>query len=332
MTIHVAGAITSALPHFAAVGLAAILDEVEPGTRFRWTSEVHPRCEVLTALSGDQVGQAVIAHAERQTRPDAWLQQSVTGTDGGGTALFAVRFKPPSATGAWPGHFRQREVTLDAQLQSWGALDGRYLAALGEPAWWRHQAGRSPDEGASRWEMKTRNRGEEFLAQRMRPLASAVASRSSEAVVSGLTGETMADETGKNRADSRTSTGFTTPRPTDSAIAWCALWGISGFPLLHRSTDFSVAAGVWPIDVTHPTQAALPVFTQATTWAHFRAVMASRQMEGALSSLATTNESGPGAARLQEWGVAAVAHFPILKTGSSSAPERQVLTGRIVPL
>jgi CRISPR-associated protein Csb3 len=60
------------------------------------------------------------------------------------------------------------------------------IGALGEPAYW--PTDRNADAGASRWEMKTRNQGAEFVGNRLVPLAQAVAARTIEQTLTGLTG------------------------------------------------------------------------------------------------------------------------------------------------
>ena len=116
-------------------------------------------------------------------------------------------------------------------------IDLELIGALGEPAYWRFASnGPRPDEGANRWEMKTRNRGEDFVRNRLRQLARIVADRDATAIVSGLTGHTVEDEAykGKRSDESRTATGLTSPRFTDSALAWCACGGSHRSP---SSTD-----------------------------------------------------------------------------------------------
>ena len=48
---------------------------------------------------------------------------------------------------------------------------------------------------------------------------------------------------GKRSDESRTATGLTRPRFTDSALAWCGLWGLAAFPVVHRVRFPSTTAG-----------------------------------------------------------------------------------------
>src|SRR5690606_8685909 len=79
-----------------------------------------------------------------------------------------------------------------------------------------------------------RNRGSEIVGTRLRTLAAKVADRSPQAVASGLRGTVVRDEAGNDEPDSRTPTGLAPPGPTYNALAWCALWGISQFPVAMR--------------------------------------------------------------------------------------------------
>src|SRR5690606_39049936 len=125
------------------------------------------------------------------------------------------------------------------QQQRWHAIDGtptgldqRFIGALGEPAYWAaSNDGIRPDNGASAWEMKTRNRGEDFVRNRLSLLAKSVSQRGEQQVLSGLLGTSIVDEVGKNGLDSRTPTGLAAPGVADNARAWCALWAISLFPV-----------------------------------------------------------------------------------------------------
>lgn len=329
-TVTLGGSITSALTHVAGWGLLAILQgAADESARVRWTDEDHPRLQVSTQSPPEHWGTVIQEHAAQHTTEESWPLASVAGASHAGSSLFAVRFKPPKEPAEWGEHFRQRDAFLEKASPEWLSVDDRFLTALGEPAWWRTPEGRSADEGASRWEMKTRNRGEEFLSNRFVLLARSVASRTPEQILRGLTGEDVVDEVGKDSPESRSSTGFTTPRATDNAMAWCALWGISLFPTFRQASAISQSAAVWPRTVTHPSQALLPVFTDWTSWAHGRAVVMS-QAFGQLGGASA--EGAPAVGTLRELGVTAVVRHPIRKAGSASAPERMLLEGEVIPL
>jgi CRISPR-associated protein Csb3 len=196
--------------------------------------------------------------------------------------------------------------------------------------------------------MKTRNRGEEFLRDRLAHLAHHVGSRSAAAVLAGLKGSAIVDEAGKCGLDSRSSTGLTTPGPTDNAVAWCALWGISALPTIHRlvadssSAGMSQSPGTWPRNRVHPHYFGVPVFTEATTRGRWSAIVTSRPFDDVFKALTRTagvEDAAPGhapagapASWLREQGVRAIVVFECQVVGSKSAPERRLLTGRVHPL
>jgi CRISPR-associated protein Csb3 len=348
----VAGGIHSALAHFALVGLAGIVDHAsdpaDARCRIFWTDDATPRPVVTCSLDDDaRVAEAVRQHALRHRSPHSWVSQRVSGGSRDGSGLFTARAKAPTLD-EWPAYLRARR---DARERMGSAekgerpdegldtLDKRLLLALGEAAWWRCDAKEArPDDGASRWEMKTRNQGQEFIVHRLSPLADAVAARSSGAVLAGLTGQRVVDETGKNSPTSRTSTGLTTPGPVDSAMAWCALWGLHAAPTIHRKAGVSKSPGVWPRHRVHPSTAVLPVFTRPTTVLRFHHVLVSQPFDLAGARTAAreadtaANQIKVLAARrwLRDQGVTAMVRFPVLKTGSTSAPERQLLTGEVL--
>lgn len=340
----VAGDVTSALTHFAQLGLADILDE-ELGcrVRFGWTDAPTPVAFVDAGeVTANRIGEAVANHASRAARSESWLRAAVDHCGRPGTAAFSPRIKPASSDEEWRSLQRVRHEYLDILLDDGRDGDLRFLGALGEPAYWRVENGkeRRPDHGASRWEMKTRNKGEEFVGQRLLPLAEVMASRSVEQIVAGLTGADRRDELGRDKPESRTSTGFTQPGPTDSALAWCALWGIGNFPLAHRVNAVSVTPGAFPPDVLHPRYMFLPIIVGAVTAARMRSVIVSSQLS-VVGSFGLDDLSGErhGLAALniesaRQWlirrRVGAIARFRILKTGSASAPERQVLGGELL--
>ncbi|BBX73997.1 hypothetical protein MSHI_19030 [Mycobacterium shinjukuense] len=210
------------------------------------------------------------------------------------------------------------------------------VGALGEPSYWL--ADKSPDGGASRWEMKTRNRGEEFVGNRLLPVANCVAARQVEEVLSGLTGGTINDEVARNQPDSRSATGFARPGPVDNALVWCTLWGISQFPVVHHTDAQSVTAGTYvPGKRTHPTFVFLPAPTRPTTLARLRTIIASMHLF-VVGSVAQNSKplDEIAAAVSRKWladrGIRALIRFPVDVSDNPSAPERQVLDGVAIPL
>lgn len=328
------GDVTSALDLIVPVGLVAVLDEAGLGpASFFWDADAVPsRARVSCASpSKGEMAEAVRRHAERHTQADSWVQARIQGISNAGKGLFSPRASLNARD--WQEYLTQRAEWLTAHQAQLTELDWAMMAGLGEPAWWRaSDKDPQPDKGASRWEMKTRNRGEEIITHRLQPLAHAVSNRSGDQILTGLLeGVRVTDECGGNSAASRTATGFTTPQPTDNAKAWLALWGLSALPPLPMSTDaaagFSQSPGMWPRSRVHPTRAALPIVTKPYGWRGYRALLMSRYFDQAASP------SEPGSKTAQGWlssqGVAAIAHIPIRKVGSDSAPERQMLSASI---
>lgn len=339
------GRIESALAHFSLVGLAAILgNEMERSPRLWWTDEARPQALVSHDGTIESAASVVADHARRHVETLTWIRAVIDGGRRGGASLFTAR-------GGWPGSAkgatRQEWHEFAAQRRSArnelviDPLDEKLIAALGEPAWWRTgPRDERPDDGASRWEMKTRNRGEEFLANRLVLLGKAVADRSVEDVAHGLTGGLNQDETARNSPDSRTATGLTTPGPVDSALAWCALWGLSSTVTIARNVGpaspnnahgASSSSGIPSDGRTHPIRAALPVFTRPVTAGRWSDVLSSRPFRDWTfeSSVASPLRSEIAGGWLHEQGVRAVVEFPIRKAGSASAPERQLLAGQL---
>lgn len=331
ITTPLTGRIDVALGHFALVGVAAIATDFGRSARFAWSDELRPRPLIHSEEDLQGLAQLVGAHARAHATSASWVQQVVHGGPRAEAGLFTVRAKAIQPDG-WAAIQEQRRVARSELIT--GALDERLIGALGEPAWWLFDTnGRSMDDGGSRWEMKTRNRGEEFIVNRLAPLAAALANRASEQIADGLAGMAVNDETGGG-INSRTSTGLTTPGPTDSAVAWCALWGLHVMPTIPRRNAISQTACVWPRRGVHPQVAALPVFTDPVTPRRFAEICADRRMEEAWRALGAVESDAGKAVRadaaqtwLREQGVRAVMRFPIRKTGSSSAPERQMLAG-----
>ena len=209
------------------------------------------------------------------------------------------------------------------------------IGALGEPAYWRFaNNGPRPDEGANRWEMKTRNRGEDFIRNRLRQLAQIVADRDASAIASGLIGQSVKDEAykGKRSDESRTATGLTSPRFTDSALAWCALWGISSFPVIHRLMGASVTAGAVPIGKFTPMHLVLPVLVGAHTLGRWQAVVVSEQVIQAATSRESAAAARSACAWLAAHGARATLTFHVNVSDNPNAPERSLGAGRLEAL
>lgn len=317
MKLVLCGGLDSALTHFAMIGLAGILEEAG-ATRVRLWWQDGPQAEPCLSWDGLDAGEAVHDHASRHASSDSWVQARAPHGDYG---LFSPRMTAPSD---WQALEALREAMLNADLTT---LDTLMISNLGEPGYWVVKDQKlQPDCASSRWEMKTRNRGEEFIGRRLGPLALVVATRDAAEVRAGLVGESVRDELGKDGADSRTSTGLTTPGAVDSALAWCGLWGISGFMLMPASRNVSATAGAWSPRRIQPKQLLIPVVQTPMAPAAWRALMAARSTNALTSSDAAAVAEATG--WLGEQGVAGVCVFPIHVTDNPSAPERMILNGQ----
>lgn len=332
LTLDLPGDPYRAFDHLYAFGLAGILEDAGYRCTLHWTDlDPHP---VLTGVDWDTAARAVHAHATRATQSDSWVQ-----ADGHGphtAALFSPRVKPMRPE-LW---FAQRYQALD-QADDLSALDLAMIGALGEPSYWNDDRGEArPDNGATRWEMKTRNRGEEFVGNRLRKLAASVSARTPEAIRDGLSAVTLVDEAGGNKPDSRTPTGLAIPGPTDNARAWCALWGISFLPVSHR-TDSSPRAESSRVAGHIGSRLGgtfyLPFIEQSVPLARLRNVIRSGQLRAVAQAFSALHAPPPSRtigdrAWLTDRGVVAVALFPVHRSDNANAPERWAQPGRIVLL
>lgn len=346
-TIFLGGPIRSALIHFALYGLADIAStRFGRGVTLGWTEEQQPRPWVdVPSAAPEEIAEAVRDAASTDT-PRTWSSVSINYANTAVASPFAPRIKaidPDKHPEDWNKHQRARHDGTDQLLDHGDFAELRFVAALGEASYW-HIANnsRQPDLGASRWEMKTRNQGEEFVTHRYGPLCREISSWSSDQALEGLTGSEVRDPLGKNNQDSRSSTGFTRPSPADNALVFCALRGIAEFPLARRLSKINATPGAWPDRVIHPRSMLIPVPTEPVTLARLRSLLVSEQlamlhkgiMNGASDTQGSLHDEATSALDLdaaRKWFAArrcrAVIRFPILKTGSSLAPERQVLDG-----
>jgi CRISPR-associated protein Csb3 len=244
----------------------------------------------------------------------------------------------------WHALEHSRREVVDELMAREAWLDLRLIGALGEPASWRldSRGQPRPDDGASRLELQPRNSGATFVANRLRRLAQTVSGRDPAAIIDGLTGRRVEDEAAENRPNSRTATGLAGPGPTDNAVAWCALWGISQLPVAHQVLSPSRTAGhVNASRVGDPRHGwlCLPVPERPVPVPRLRTILASAQLISAVP--AQTEDARPAqealhAERVRAWllarGVGAVVRFPIEEFGSGNASERRVLAGEVWPL
>lgn len=338
--ITIAGSVTSALTHFTMFGLTVICEDRWPGrVRLGWKEGAEPEASVTAAGIPDaEIAAAVQDSAAEASASEGWARATFTYSDSPTLrSPISPRIKaidPGRKTGDWEGHQSVRWRVLDALLE-----DGRHgplelIAGFGEAAYWRFDGNAPrPDEGASRWEMKTRNRGQEFVMHRLLPLAEVVAEWAPDMILEGLRGESVRDFHGRDDPGSRSATGFRRPGPTDNAAAWCALWGLAMFPVSHRIGGLSATPGAWPPASLHPSAMLLPVLTGPVTPSRYRTVLTGRALEDLCLAYGpgerTSNDAITDQALrwLRARGAMGVLRFPVLKTGSANAPERQVLEG-----
>lgn len=332
-----------ALSHLALYGLAAILEDAGHDLRLSWTQQLPTRPHLRgPTLDDEHIGYAVRDHATRLADPDAWLSRDITLNESA-RGLMSPRLTQFPDHQTWQRVQRDRHSVLGRLTQQRRLLDLRLLAALGEPAYWSRNDKDQilQDDGASRWEMQPRNQGSEIVGSRLRKLAAAVADRSPAALAAGLRGAAVRDEIGEDQPDSRTPTGLAAPGPTDNALAWCALWGISQLPISMRTSTSrrpGTAATSGHIGHTRREWFYLPVWHQQWRPARLRTVLASAQLRTAASDrLPPTVRDLPSAMAItaaRRWlaarGAAGVIRFPIERFGSDNAPERRAMRGHLV--
>lgn len=321
-----------AFDHLAGYGLAAILDAGGADVRLVWFDELETHL-VLTGATWDEAGAAVLRHARHALEDSSWVMADGA-SNGGRAALFSPRVKaiPEPGIAAW---YESRNLVVDGLVSRHSRLDLAMIGALGEPAYWAFERDSPrPDFGASRWEMKTRNRGEEFVTNRLRILAAAVSARGVSAVVEGLRGDRMTDEAGKGKRDSRTPTGLMPPGPVDNARAWCALWGLSVSAVVHRRSGASRTAG-------HAGRHGsgvffLPLMTAPWPLPRLRAVLRSSQLPVAATGVLPDGgvASSPQRSLAWEWlrqhGAQTVVRFPVFRSANASAPEKWAERGELI--
>lgn len=325
MKFEITGTLDTAITHFALVGLANILQEAGAHRVRLWWQDGAVARPTLQ-WEGPDAGEAVLAHARRHADPACWLQARRPAPEDG-HALFSPRLKPPTDDEGWFELEELREHFLDAGLTR---LDQRMIVNLGEPGYWVRQDGQPrPDHAASRWEMKTRNRGEEFIGQRLAPLAREVSTWTAGKVLDGLGGRAVNDVVGKNKPDSRTPTGLSSPGPTDNALAWCSLWGISAFTLVPKSIGVSATAGAVPPARSYPRLLVVPVVADPISPVLWTALARSRELLSAFSD--DSVRSVDARQLLVRRGVIGACSFPLDKSDNDSAPERTLLRGTLHP-
>ncbi|KFJ08299.1 hypothetical protein [Bifidobacterium tsurumiense] len=349
--------VMDAFDHFFVAGLAAILeDEYSTPCSWKW-DDFQTVTIAMSGLDDMRAAQAVSRHVQRWAESE-WLQSSgdytITSPHPENSksssihATMSPRLSGLTEPYGWQRLQADRHKAIDA-LQTSG--DRRYIGALGEPSYWsgrRNASSLDADMGASRWEMVARNRGQEFIGGRLLPLAQAVSQRDIDKLRTGLLGETIDDEVGKNQSDSRSATGLHRPQVTDNARVWCALMGVSAFPHMVTTAGFTrdATAGLTQLRGLKRFSV-LPVSDQFWTLAKYRSITRSAALLSSGVELVQRGELGdapadpsllsqdgtvPGFDWLKEKGVVACALFRQFVSDNASAPERWIERGHLVPV
>ncbi|HET9081303.1 MAG TPA: hypothetical protein VFO01_12415 [Trebonia sp.] len=338
------------LSHMALYGFAAILEaEGATDARVRWTGDRAKPRPVVSFPGLDEISVAALLHRHAQAlnAEDAWVQQNIvlkTANGESARGLMSPRLAAFADPGLWKRVQRQRHGVLDSLTSGHRWLDLKFVAALGEPCYWRFNSKDAPlqDDGASRYEMQPRNQGAEFVGSRLRKLAEAVARRDPSELLAGLRGESVKDEIGSDRSDSRTATGLAGLGPTDNALAWCALWGISQLPTAMRVNSPADTTG--HLGFRRNEWFYAPIWHEPWRPARLRSVLASRPLrvlasDGIKETVAgverkpfADTDISEARAWLGSRGVEGVMRFPIQKFGSANAPERRAMDGEPIPV
>jgi CRISPR-associated protein Csb3 len=308
------------------IGLASILD-AETGTtsHLLWDNGGVVTLECAAVANFSEAANVVHGHARRQAE-SAWLK-TVTHLSVGDRSPLSPRIGKLST----PDAFRELEEArrkLIESIPSEDALTRRFIGALGRPSDWSLSREREvlPDAGASTWEMKTRNRGEEFIQNRLSLLADAVVTRTDQQVQDGLEGVSEIDEVGKAALSSRTPTGLRAPGPADNVRAWCALWGLSALPVRpvvgNAGESTSVTTGA--IRYRGSVWFYLPVIDETTTVAGFRTVTQSKYLADQAAStvrIPDISVSAKGVRWLEQHHVRQFFVFQRHRSDNANAPE-----------
>ena len=336
-SITVAGDIYSGLTHFALAGLSLIARSLTDGAvTTHWNNDPTPK----GILEMEDVTPLELAEATVQISRnwhDGWATTQVQ--YGEGTfSPFSPRFKainPTKFPEDWTRHQEARSKDLDQLQEQSDMLGLQFIQALGEAAYWRFNGkDPRPDNGASRWEMKTRNAGEEFVSQKLSKFVEELAAWDPERVLAGWQGDKIEDPFGADA--SRTPSGFTPPGETDLALAFAALVGIGQYPVVPRISHVTFTPGAYPDTAHHPQLAVLPVPTTPISPERFESIVLSSSWSGIVNAFGAQAEGKTeegilpeqAIASLRAYGVPAAATFRIY-VSPAKAPERYFERGRV---
>lgn len=330
---------TTLLSHLATYGLASVLAEATgSAVTVSWTVGMNPRPEIhAPGLLETEVARAIRAHAHTA---ETWVTATFPDRNGTPRGLMSPR--------------RAIDTTRlrDLQQARWDTIDSlptplhrRLASAIGEPAHWCAQikdnsVTPTPDDGASRYEMTPRNNGSEVMGSRFAKMARPIQDRSDQQILAGLAGTAMLDslDSGPN---SRSATGMAEPGPVDTALAWCALWGINCLPVIprtqqpnprHRGQPSATAANIANIRTPKDEYFALPAWNAPWTIAKVRTILAGAHLTaGATQLLTGSHAPTPEITWLRERGVTALVTFEVGSRGGGgrNAKERYANRGRV---
>ncbi len=348
--LHLRGELPIALSHMTMIGLAAILEDAGVGdVRVGWTHELDARPLIQTeGVDLAAAAEIVRDHARRHAAADSWVAASID-LGNGPVGVMSPRIKQPADASAWQKLTDRRAGLIDSLTYARSRLDLAFVGALGAPSYWHFATSSGsatrdlrPDWGASKWEMKTRNRGEEFVRNRLHPIAESVARRDVTSIRQGLDGTAPPlDLTGKGKHDSRTATGLASPGPTDDAAAWCGLWAISQFPVIPLVSGQSRTAGHLRVPGAGRSRGwfYLPLAHVPLTMPRLRSVILSSELELVVRKRVADDRHAPTdldaeAARdwLRDRHVSGIAYFPVWASDNVKAPELRALDGTVIPL
>lgn len=312
------------ITHCALYGLAAICEAAgHDDLRLSWTPGMAPRPRL--SVDPSLIGPIVHEHATRCDWPEETIELY-----GKLRGLMSPRIAVINDDETWRSLQACRHRVIDGLA---GAdLDLRFIGALGEPSYWRYDRTgkeRRQDEASSRLEMQARNQGSEFVRTRLRRIADAVRNRTPVQILDGLLGVSVTDEADGDSPSARSATGLGPLGPADNAVVWCALWGISQFPLALQTERAALTAGVVRGDdrVEH---VVVPLWKGGLHPARLRTLLASDPLRKTAERIV---RGQPLDGSVRTWlvvrGVTALVGFPVGVYGSASAPERRTGTGQV---
>lgn len=274
MSITVPVDVHDAFSHLFLVGLASIVEEEKPGTycSLRWEGSGASATVLCSSpMELDDVSACVRSHVAKYNKLRAMTSK---GKYNGKTSLAVMspRIGNIIEPAGWLQLRDDRQTAID-ELDSIG--ERRYFGALGQPSYW---SGRDNDGmlqadcGASRWEMTPRMGGQEFVSGKLLKLSQEMTKASLKRIRAGISGEVEIDECDKGKPVSRIAAGLHAPSLTDNVRAWCALMGVSAFPVIPSVSDSKDSTAAMFQISKKGSYAVLPVFTEEWTLSRFRSV------------------------------------------------------------